>query len=93
MKIVINVDEETGEYIQGIQEFDCCDSLVNEMFYAIHNGQVLPKGCGDLVDKNELIDKLWWVSDCPRVKLNEQALEIWETIEKAPTVIEADKGE
>ena len=50
-RVVIDINEETVKYIQGIQDFVCGDGLVNEMFYAIHNGQVISKGNGDLIDE------------------------------------------
>lgn len=63
-----------------------------QILKAVRNGTPLPKGHGDLVDIRALKGELWWVSDCPHIKLNEQALEIWETIEKAPSIIPAEKG-
>lgn len=53
--------------------------------------QVIPKGHGDLIDLDALKGELWWVTDCPRVKLNEQALDIWKAIEAAKTVIPAER--
>ena len=52
IKLLVEVDEETAKYIQGIKEFDCGDTLVNEMFEAIHNG--IPITEGDLISREAL---------------------------------------
>lgn len=87
-RVIIDINEETFKYILGIQDFICGDSLVNEMFYAIHNGIVLPKGHGRLIDTNALIMGLdeyneYATFDCNAVK---------DLIDEAPTMIEADRG-
>ena len=87
MKIIIDIPDEVYKNVKDHNLF-----LPNCIHSSIENGTVLPKGHGDLIDLNALKGELWWVSDCPHIKLNEQALEIWRTIEKAPTIIEADKG-
>ena len=56
IKLVIEVDEETAKYIQGIKEFDCGDTLVNEMFEAIHNGTPITEG--DMISRQELLDNI-----------------------------------
>ena len=94
MKVVIDISQEDfnsicykGLYFIGHDDLDVCVTK------AFQSAMILPEWHGDLIDLDALKGELWWVTDCPRVKLNEQALDIWRAIEKAPTVIEADKGE
>ena len=88
-RVVIDINEDTVKYIQGIQDFVCGDSLVNEMFYAIHNGTVLPKGHGDLIDrevaKEEMREAMCGTGyqHIPLSILNSEFL--------TPTIIEANK--
>ena len=56
VKLMIEIDEETAKYIQGIKEFDCGDTLVNEMFEAIHNGTPITEG--DLISRS-ILDDVW----------------------------------
>lgn len=83
MKIVIDIDEEV--YIKAQA------GILGSFGEIIANGTPLPEGHGDLIDIKALKGELWWVTDCPRVKLNDQALELWKAIDTAKTVIPADK--
>ena len=87
MKIVIDIPDYNLNDIQN-GSIAC-----GQILKAVKNGTSLPKGHGDLIDLNTLKGELWWVTDCPRVKLNDQALEIWRTIEKAPIVVKGESDE
>ena len=103
MKIVIDIDNLTGEYIQGIKDFNCGDRLVNEMFEAIHNGTVLPKEHGDLIDREEL--KISYETSLKQaLRNNDRGIDLSKAadipcerfnqfIDKVPTVIPAANGE
>jgi len=69
------------------------DRLDESVTKAFQSGTILSEGHGDLIDLNTLKGELFWVSDCPHIKLNEQALEIWRTIEKAPIVVKGESDE
>lgn len=53
MKLLIDIDDKTAEYIKGLQEFDCEDLLINEMYIAIKKGRVVSEG-GDKNEENHL---------------------------------------
>lgn len=85
-KIVINISNDTyyrckNERV-GLLPFD-----VPEVCYAIKNGTPLPKGHGDLIDRNELNKDLItneWITDYDGGGLEE-------ILFNAPTIIEEDK--
>lgn len=87
MQIVIDIPEERYEFIKGL------DNTCYDIHTAIAQGIPLPKGHGDLIDLDALKGELWWVTDCPHVKLNDQALEIWKAIDAAKPVIPADEAD
>ena len=81
MQILINMNKKLYNHlIDNTVEFNTDDQY--ELEQAVRHGQVLPKGHGDLIDRDALIKSLG-VSD--RDIYCEAVLE-----EDAPTVIEAD---
>ncbi|MBO7696773.1 MAG: hypothetical protein J6T10_29450 [Methanobrevibacter sp.] len=87
MKIVIDIDENV--YKKLMDKTIC----VVDIFNAIKNGTPLPKGHGDLIDRNsvyqivrpiEQSDVEWGVTAETAIQL------IYDAFNKAPTIIEAD---
>ena len=81
MQIVIDIPEDvyTRLFDNGIQDNEIAVDDVCEMARALRLGTLLPKGHGDLVDRNDLKYE----------KYNSYAY----AIANAPTIIEADKSE
>ena len=93
MKLVIDIDEKIYRDLQnrgltGMLTAKECECM-NE---AIYNGTPLPKGHGDLIDRDELLntlEKLEWIrTNCSVDEDNTNILE--NIICEVPTVIEAD---
>lgn len=93
MKVVIDIDENYYEILKH-------DVKVNHMDYIpcvlIANGTPLPKGHGRLIDADSIYqivrpigqsDAEWGMTAETAIRL------IYDTFNKAPTIIEADKGE
>ncbi len=79
MQIVIDIEEERYNQIKR-----CADNyLVSGLELAIKNGKPLPKGHGDLIDRQELLKSTL----CKTFGLRSV------DIENAPTIIEADRSE
>ena len=74
MKIVIDIDDEVYNFIKNKGHVPYGINIANE----IANGTVLPKGHGDLIDKDELSPKIHGVKSIVAVL-------------DAPTIIPADK--
>lgn len=85
-QIVINIPDEEYEEIM-------CDEAcgLNTLTRAIAQGKVLPKGHGRLIDVDKLPISPIDITDLPYGKA--LAVVLLEDIEKAPTVIKADKEE
>jgi hypothetical protein len=82
MQIVINIDEEIYKRILPYKDVPVISNLCNdypEITHAIANGVPLPKGHGELIDRNDLKYE----------KYNSYAY----AIANAPIIIEADKVE
>lgn len=78
MQIIIDIDEEDYD---DIMNGETKASALNwSIFNSIRNGVPLPKGHGDLIDRNEL-----------KKVINQ--FECYDQVLDAPTIIEADKGE
>lgn len=81
MKIVIDVPEKVyNHFCRGCRFFD----EVEEAIIAITDGTPLPKGHGDIVDINHLIDMFW---DGGYMEITKYDLP------KIKPIIEADKAE
>ena len=86
MKIVIDIPE--AEYELIVNDEACG---LNVLTRAIANGTPLPKGHGELVDADELLEKQYRIDDS--VTLSTRDVVNVEDVEDAPTIIEADKIE
>ena len=94
MQIVIDISDDLKDKICNATEDWACKYVEGwslEVARIIRNGTPLPKGHGDLIDLNALKGELWWVTDCPHTKLTEQAIDIWEAVNTATTVIPTDE--
>lgn len=93
MQIVINVDNELYEYFSKHRSMhdDGYFSHVGRLIKALRDGTVLPKGHGELIERDK-IEYLKAIHDAKYGHIS------WiDAIEKikhsAPTIIEADKAE
>lgn len=75
-ELVIKIDDETYKEVMGRTEFDTL-VLGIKLIEAVQSGTPLPKGHGELIDRNDLKYE----------KYNSYAY----AIANAPTIIEADK--
>ena len=90
IKLVVKIDADvyTRLFDNGIQDNEIATDDICEMARALRLGKPLPKGHGRLIDADELKkDSIL----CPTVGNSETLLlDIW-NVERAPTIIEADK--
>ena len=87
MKIVIDIEEGRYNWIMSHASNDAGDyDNAEDLFFrkAVESGTILPKGHGDLIDRNVAYDVL----DNADLSLNCSGL-----LKYIPTVIPADKGE
>ena len=88
MKLIIDIDEDTYKYMQSRCKYqnkgDKGLSKFEEAGVAIKNGTPLPKGHGDIVDIETLIDMFW---DGNSMEITKYDLSVIKPI------IEADKAE
>lgn len=87
MQIVINISEDNYKLIK---DGNCCGVLSYEIYNAIKNGTVLPKGHGDLIDKNDLLKHKHTIGTSNYCEYNVVYVE---TIDNTRPIIEADKKE
>jgi len=88
-KIVIELPEEIIDYVN---ENKCLSVNYDDVLAeAIANGTVIPKGCGDLIDADELLKQSYRIDDSATLSARDVVDE--EDIEDAPVIIEADKGD
>ena len=64
-------------------DIDLVIKIPEDLYYAIKNGIVLPKGHGDLIDRQSLINN----------GIERGFCDWYDEIKYAPTIIEADKTE
>ena len=91
MKVVIDIDEKIYNGIK-LDTIWCSNTKVRQ---AIIDGIVLPNDCGDLIDKDALLDELDKVA---RTTYDDSKPPLfWDRavafVHLAPTVVEADTGE
>jgi len=79
MQIVIDIDEET------LQDFYDSRYVSPHIKEALRNGTPLPKGHGNLIDKSNLLTVTDYDGE------NEKTYVLYEEIENAPIIIEANK--
>lgn len=87
MQIVIDIPE---EMIKALKE-GCFGAKYNiyDICGCVMNGTPLPKGHGDLVDRDKVIDLL----NEEEYNYYTELDKVCDTIYEAPTIIEADKGD
>ncbi len=79
IELVIKIPEELYDIIINPQKLETMYHA-GKICEAVRNGTPLPKGHGRLIDADALQeDCLWWETDLE--------------VSKAPTIIEADKGD
>jgi hypothetical protein len=91
MKLIIEIDETDYRQIRAFDEGVTAYQLTLRLYDAVSNGTPLPKGHGDLIER----DKLEYLKAIHDAKYGHIS---WiDAIEKikhsAPTIIEADKAE
>jgi hypothetical protein len=108
MKVVIDIDEEDYKKIIKITNAwrYTGTTIVGSAYHAIANGQILPKGHGDLIERKELKEHKFLSPQVKVIggrhsgKLKEQITQAYQKgwndcidaiIDNAPTVIETDK--
>lgn len=87
MQIVIDIPEEDYERLKEYKKAPFC-SLTSRTYEAISNGIPLPKGHGDLIDRNDLLTDSYCIDDWGG---NEVDIVDVMTVKMAHTIIEADK--
>jgi hypothetical protein len=80
IELVIKIPEEV---YNSIQDNDYCGISNADMYNAVKNGTPLPKGHGDLIDRNEVIKILFDYHNGKKT--------IGQCIDDVPTIIEAEK--
>ena len=83
MKIVIEIPEETYNAIRNIRQ------ITERELNAILNGTPLPKGHGDLIDRNDLLK--WSYKIDSKYYMYDEVVDV-DDIKNAPAIIEADGG-
>ena len=76
MKLIIDIPEDDYKFIKDLQSYNYPDVLIAKYAHYIKDGIPLPKGHGDLIDKNEYFQG----------SFNDAR----EFLDKATTIIKAD---
>lgn len=84
IELVVKIDEEDYKEVLNINNRDCTWNNMHRCYEAVLNGTPLPKGHGDIVDIETLIDMFW---DGNSMEITKYDLSVIEPI------IEADKKE
>lgn len=92
MRVVIDISEDDfgciyDRYADG--EMPDERSLTETTMYAIANGTALPKGHGELIDRQKLLSETYTMVE--EDSLREYDILFSSDVENAPTVIEADR--
>ena len=87
-----------GEVYKSIQDNDYCGISNADMYNAVKNGTPLPKGHGDLIDKEKLKENIngWYAfmkDVCKQPYMTLKQEEIIGKIDMMTPIIEADRGE
>lgn len=92
MQIVIDIDENvfTRLFDNGIEDYEMSPEDISAMATAIRSGKTLPKGHGDLIDRNELLDNSYKINSI--YCLYDVVVNV-DDIKDAPTIIEAEGSE
>lgn len=87
MKLIIDINEDDYNFVKR----QVADGITNSLKICITNGTPIPKGHGDLIDRNE-IEYLKAIHDLKWGRIT--AIECAKKIKySAPTIIEADTEE
>ena len=88
MQIVIDIDENlyTRLFDNGVDNYDDAEDMAK----AIRKGIPIPKGHGDLIDRNDLLADSYCIDDWGGNEVN--IVDVM-TVKMADAIIEADKGE
>lgn len=93
MKLIIDIDENvfTRLFDNGIENYAIVNDDLFAIAKAIRNGTPLPKGHGDLIDRNELLKH--YDSTTYHNGIEERKIHFIQIgyVYDAPTIIEADK--
>ena len=107
VEVVIKIPKEYKDYIEGGAGI-IPDKIIQYLFNALDNGTVLPKGHGELIDKEQLFnmrlggeytlkDATKYGNLCAEQQHFSYSTlmmyELVDIIDDMPTVIEADKGD
>lgn len=93
MQIVIDIDKEIYKKVKdNYLPIGAC----YECICAVQNGTPLPKGHGRLIDEKDVIENICETHGCNEVNNNcksksDNFCGALDVVEKAPTIIEADK--
>lgn len=88
MQVVINIDDAIYKrtMVYKGEQFSDNDDLLGELITAVNNGTPLPKGHGDLTDKDTInLDEEDFYDGSDYVRAIEAVID-------APTIIEADRS-
>lgn len=93
MQIVIEIPDFLYQIIQDCKVIEGSNegNLENVLIKAVENGVALPKGHGDLIDRNDLFITTITTDDYNGNEVIDVVLK--EDVDSAQTIIEADKGE
>lgn len=86
MQIVIDIPEEDYERFKKYQDREHVDGMIS--VNVIADGTLLPKGHGDLVDRNDLLAESYVIDDYAGNEIN---IVDRMTVEMVDAIIEADK--
>lgn len=88
MKVVIDVREDFFQQLcDEVENASNAGVQIGVLEYVISNGTPLPKGHGDLVDRDKVIDLL----NEEEYNYYTELDKVCDTVYEAPTIIEADK--
>ena len=82
IELVIKMPEDRYKYIQSY-DWKNAERLFSEEWKAIHNGRLLPKGHGRLIDADAYKEEM----------LNSREFDFFKRLDMQPTIIEADNVE
>ena len=61
MKLIININEKDFEFIKSVKSImknsDIFQRISADLFNAVKSGEALPKGHGDLIDRDVAVDE------------------------------------
>lgn len=87
IELVIKLDE---AYYEGCVKHRLLETSIMHIIDAISNGTPLPKGHGDLIDVNDLLDRIGLEDNDSNREENVGEIITLEDFDFIPTIIEAD---